>query len=170
MGLGARGLRLALSALLLSAAAFGQVKLSLPFQAEGCPGLQMVLGVNATSTTSQGNGAIVCLLLDTSAFVVDTTTTPMTLRIKPTAMSPVPNFADSETPAGTIDGANQVFTLAHAPNPTASMVLTRNGLVLTNGVDYVLNGTSVTFQGILLNGTAVPQVGDLLRASYRWTT
>lgn len=73
------------------------------------------------------------------------------------------SFADAEVPGGTLDGANLAFTLAHTPNPVASLVLFRNGVAMKNGADYTLSGTTVTFvQG------AQPQAGDLLQAWYRY--
>lgn len=73
-----------------------------------------------------------------------------------------PGFIDLETPAGTIDGSNTVFSLSQAPSPASSLQLYRNGLLLNAGTDYSLSGTTVTF----LSG-AVPQTGDVLMASYR---
>lgn len=70
-------------AVLLSAAAvFAQEQISLPYQAKGCPGLQMVIGINPESTETPGSGQIVCLLLDPAVFVIDSTTTPPTLRVR----------------------------------------------------------------------------------------
>ena len=74
------------------------------------------------------------------------------------------NYADGETPAGALDGNNAVFTLAHTPNPAASLALYRNGQLDKAGVDFTLNGPTVTF----LAG-AIPQPGDLLVAQqYRY--
>jgi hypothetical protein len=54
-----------------------------------------------------------------------------------------PSFADSETPAGATPGT--AFTLAHAPNPAASLILVWNGVTLKRGgVDYTLVGNAVT--------------------------
>ncbi len=74
-----------------------------------------------------------------------------------------PNYADSETPAGTVDGVNAAFTLAHAPNPAQSLHLHRNGIRLTAGADYTLAGASITF----VSG-AIPEAGALLTADYRF--
>ena len=38
-------------------------------------------------------------------------------------------FQDAETPSGTINGSNDTFTLATAPSPASSLVLTKNGIV-----------------------------------------
>ena len=46
------------------------------------------------------------------------------------------NFADAEVPAVAGDGVT--CTLAHAPNPPASLILVVNGIVFRNGVDYTL--------------------------------
>ena len=72
------------------------------------------------------------------------------------------SFVDSETPGGTVDGSNTTFTLANAPNPSSSVALFRNGLLMKPGMDYTVSGSSVLFQ----TGVA-PQPGDTLLASYR---
>ncbi|MBV8807618.1 MAG: hypothetical protein JO033_02995 [Acidobacteriaceae bacterium] len=73
------------------------------------------------------------------------------------------NFSDSETPSGTINGVNLTFTLAAAPNPTGSLKLFKNGVLLQQGGDYTLSGSTITFKS-----TAVtPQTGDVLIADYR---
>jgi|GEM_PF-320949 len=76
----------------------------------------------------------------------------------------VPGYTDNETPAGAIDGVNRVFTLANVPAPVGSLMVYRNGALLTPGVDYVLTGTTVT-----LVPASTPLVGDTLRATYRNT-
>ena len=80
----------------------------------------------------------------------DNTTTPMI-------------FVDSETPAGAVNGSNTTFTLANSPSPSTSLVLYRNGLFMTAGVDYSVNGATIAF----VPG-ATPQSGDVLTASYRY--
>ncbi len=72
-------------------------------------------------------------------------------------------FSDNEVPSGTINGTNAVFTLANAPAPASSLSLFRNGMLLRPSVDYTLNAAAVTF-----SGTAIPQAGDYLQASYRY--
>lgn len=74
-----------------------------------------------------------------------------------------PLFADSEVPAGVVDGTNLTFTLANTPSPIASLKLYRNGLLLRAGADYELNGVTITF-----HPEAAPQPGDLLQAHYRF--
>lgn len=71
-------------------------------------------------------------------------------------------FVDSETPTGAANGANAVFTLANAPNPSTSLTLYRNGLRMQAGGDYSLSGSTITF----LAGQ-LPQAGDTLICSYR---
>ena len=71
-------------------------------------------------------------------------------------------FHDAETPTGAINGVNATFTLVTAPNPAASLELTRNGIVQESGVDYTLSTNVITF----LAG-AIPQTGDTLLAWYR---
>lgn len=74
-----------------------------------------------------------------------------------------PGFADSEVPAGVINGSNTVFTLAFPPSPAGSLELYLNGLRLDANVDYSLTNNVVTF---FVGST--PQPGDLLLASYRY--
>jgi hypothetical protein len=71
-------------------------------------------------------------------------------------------FIDAETPAGTLDGSNASFILANAPNPSSSLALFRNGILLRQGGDYTLAANAITFQT-----GAVPQPTDVLIASYR---
>lgn len=73
-----------------------------------------------------------------------------------------PNFADDETPSGTINGVNKIFTLAHSPNPAGSLLLSNNGLVQdAGGNDYTLVGSTVTF-------VVAPSLGATLLAWYRF--
>lgn len=75
----------------------------------------------------------------------------------------LPSFSDGETPAGTINGSNTSFTLANSPSPATSLLLYLNGLLMTQGVDYTLNGNAISFLP-----ASVPQSGDVLTASYRY--
>jgi hypothetical protein len=74
------------------------------------------------------------------------------------------NFADSETPTGTINGTNATFTLVNSPTST-SLHLYRNGQRLTAGAsaDYQITGNTITF-----NAGTKPQTGDVLLADYRF--
>ena len=71
-------------------------------------------------------------------------------------------FIDAEPPAGAIDGSNRGFTLSQAPNPVASLLLYRNGLLQKRLLDYSLSGNAITFIP-----AATPQLGDVLVGSYR---
>jgi hypothetical protein len=71
-------------------------------------------------------------------------------------------FVDAEDPAGTIDGTNETFTLAHAPAPAASLSLYLNGLEKTSGVDFTLNGAAITF-----SASSTPEPGDVMETYYR---
>lgn len=73
-----------------------------------------------------------------------------------------PNFTDNETPAGVVDGANAAFVLAAVPNPAASLVLYRNGVLQKAAQDYTLSANTIQFVA-----DAVPQPGDTLLAGYR---
>ncbi len=73
-----------------------------------------------------------------------------------------PIFVDAEIPGGTLDGVNAAFTLANTPNPSTSLALYRNGLLLSQNLDYIVASNAVTFQV-----GAVPRAGDTLLANYR---
>jgi hypothetical protein len=69
----------------------------------------------------------------------------------------VPSFADNETPGGTIGGGNVTFTLAHAPSPAGSLILSLGGLVQWQNVagDYTLSGSTITFATAPTSGPLV---------------
>ncbi len=70
-------------------------------------------------------------------------------------------FVDQQTPTGAINGVNPVFTLSQTPSPSNSLEVYRNGLLLSAGVDYLLNGAMITFIAL------APQSTDTLLCSYR---
>jgi hypothetical protein len=70
-------------------------------------------------------------------------------------------FVDQQTPTGAINGVNPVFTLSQTPSPSNSLEVYRNGLLLSAGVDYLLNGAMITFIAL------APQPTDTLLCSYR---
>jgi len=70
-------------------------------------------------------------------------------------------FVDDETPSGTINGSNTVFTLANVPNPASSVEVFLDGMMQRAGVDYSLSSATVTF-------TSAPISGAILRAYYRF--
>lgn len=101
--------------------------------------------------------------LDAATLTLDTTTNPPTL--KANSGGPPVTFVDGVVPVGTVDGVNTVFTLPSAPNPSASLDLTQNGLGQAMGVapapnDFTLNGNTITYN-------FAPSVGSKLLASYR---
>lgn len=75
-----------------------------------------------------------------------------------------PMFSDEEVPSGAINGSNTTFTLANAPNPSASLQLFLNGVLQAQGAgeDYTLSGSTITF-------TVAPSTGDLLLCWYRFS-
>ncbi len=76
---------------------------------------------------------------------------------------PATSFSDNEVPGGLVNGVNTSFTLMYPPSPDASLMLFRNGLRMTKGVDYTTSGNSITFLTV-----STPQAGDVLSASYRY--
>jgi hypothetical protein len=71
-------------------------------------------------------------------------------------------FWNDVVPSGAIDGVNNTFTIAPAPNPAASLNLFLNTGRLTAGIGYTLTGGTIVYA----NGY-VPQVGDSHICNYR---
>lgn len=79
----------------------------------------------------------------------------------PPAPNPNPNFIDGET----VSGSGTAWTLAHSPNPVASLILIQQvtgfgGITLIANTDYTISGTAVTTTNNISAGT--------LRAWYRY--
>lgn len=56
------------------------------------------------------------------------------------------NFADNEIPSGTVNSSNVTFTLAHTPNPAASLVCFENGVnQRAAGADFTLATATLTY-------------------------
>ena len=78
------------------------------------------------------------------------------------ALPAATNFADNETPSGTINGINTVFTLAHTPSPAGSLELFYRGLnQVSGGVDFTLVAATITF-------TVAPIAGSTILGWYRF--
>ena len=70
-------------------------------------------------------------------------------------------FVESETPSGTVDGANATFTLAGTPNPSGSLELYVNGMQMeAGGGDYSLSTATITMN-------TAPPTNSILLATYR---
>lgn len=102
-----------------------------------------------------------CYQLDTS-FTIDNNTTPPTISISPGIISggTEVNFSDEETPSGTINGTNLVFTIAHTPT-NGTLKLYKNGLRLKRGTDYTISSATVTMLYTV-------DVGSILVCDYRY--
>ena len=64
-----------------------------------------------------------------------------------------------ETPSGTINGVNNVFTLSEAPVSADLAMITVNGLIQVRGTSYSLTSTTITFET-----GYTPQTGDIIEA------
>ncbi|MGH9628697.1 MAG: hypothetical protein ACRD7E_10220, partial [Bryobacteraceae bacterium] len=71
-------------------------------------------------------------------------------------------FVDGETPTGAVDGVNSTFDLSIPPSPASSLQVFRNGILQKLGVDYSLNGRTVTFGAL-----SIPASGDILQVWFR---
>lgn len=67
--------------------------------------------------------------------------------------------AFQETPAGAVNSSNVTFTLSQAPGSAAALDLFLDGLILYQGVDYSLSGSTITM-------TSPPLFGQTLYATY----
>jgi hypothetical protein len=75
----------------------------------------------------------------------------------------LPAYADAEVPTGIINGLNPTFLLAFTPSPVTSVEVFHNGILMERGLDYTITGSTITFVT-----AAVPQVGDIVLANYRY--
>lgn len=66
-----------------------------------------------------------------------------------------------ESPTGAINGQNVVFQLSQQPATPSTLHLFRNGVLQTQGTDYTLSGSTVTFVNAV-----IPTAGDILTASF----
>lgn len=108
--------------------------------------------------TTRGNTRFTCTADDGGTLG----TTAITYVQDPSAGLSSSNFADNETPAGTINGVNTAFTLAFTPSPLTSLLLFYNGQVLDAGAgnDFTITGAAITM-------LFAPATASKLRAWYR---
>lgn len=76
---------------------------------------------------------------------------------------PTTVWSFNEVPSGTINGSNPVFTLAHAPSPSSSLMLFLNSSLLTAGIGFTLAGNTVTMQP-----SYIPYPGNTLISTYTY--
>lgn len=70
------------------------------------------------------------------------------------------HLIDDETPSGTINSSNTIFTLANLPNPASSVKVYLNGVRQRVTEDYTLSGATITF-------VSAPPTGSILLVDYR---
>lgn len=73
------------------------------------------------------------------------------------------NYVDFEVPVGDINGVNYVFTLQYVPNPTSSLRVTKNGLIMKINDDYSVENNTIRF-----HEGAIPTAGSNLFCWYRY--
>jgi hypothetical protein len=73
-----------------------------------------------------------------------------------------PVFVDGETPAGVVNAVNNSFALSAVPSPARSLMIYRNGILLSSSVDF-----SVTAANVLFGPRSIPYPGDTIQAWYR---
>src|ERR1035437_1084157 len=74
-------------------------------------------------------------------------------------------FADAEIPGGVQNSSNTIFAWEFAPTPALSLICSKNGSVLRQGVgkDYTLVGNVMTL-------TVAPAPSDMVQGWYRYLT
>jgi len=72
------------------------------------------------------------------------------------------HFVDDETPSGTVNGTNKIFTITKTPNPTGSLKVYVNGQRMkAGGEDYTLSARTITF-------VTAPPTTSILLCDYRF--
>lgn len=71
-------------------------------------------------------------------------------------------FVEDETPTGSVNGSNTSFTLVSSPDPTNSLEVRINGMVMTLTEDYSLSGDTLTI-------VTAPPTESIIRVDYRVT-
>lgn len=110
-------------------------------------------------------GAVVQVRIPAPPTITAAAPTPSVVLIMPTPGPPGRSGQDgsgvrvsNETPSGTKNGINTVFTLAHEPQPTSTAVY-RNGLREVLTVGYAESGSNITF-------TTAPLSSDEITVDY----
>ena len=70
------------------------------------------------------------------------------------------HIIDDETPVGTINSSNTIFTIANTPSPSSSLKVYLNGARQRITEDFSFSGTTITF-------TIAPPTGSVLLVDYR---
>ncbi len=87
-------------------------------------------------------------------------TSSLDYRVRALEASAGHTHVSGETPSGTVNGSNAVFTLANSPSPAASLMLFLNGLLQNpGGNDFTLSAGTITF-------ALAPPTGSVLLAHY----
>lgn len=135
--------------------------------------LSLISSVAQASNIRTLDGAVITngaatITLPTTTQTVSGNTTTATLTNKTMAgdvntFSKLPTGADQvqETPSGSVNDANTSFTLANTPPANSAVVLTLDGLLLTQGAgkDYTISGATITM-------ATAPATGQILWAVY----
>lgn len=123
--------------------------------------------LSTTPTNGQlliGNGTNYTLAALTSGTGVTITngTGSITIAVNTTSILQKTDHIVRETPSGTVNGTNAVFTLANTPVSGQEQVFV-NGILMNVGAtnDYTISTNTITF-----NSGAIPQTGDIVLVTY----
>lgn len=69
------------------------------------------------------------------------------------------NIFEQEVPSGSVNGVNTSFALSATPHSAKSVVLSVDGLIMRQGLDYSVSGSTISM-------TTAPVAGQQLYAIY----
>lgn len=61
----------------------------------------------------------------------------------------------AETPSGTVNSSNTVFTIANTPANSAGVIVVLDGVVQYNGTDFTVSGSTITFSSAPTTGSTI---------------
>lgn len=124
-------------------------------------------GLATTPTNGQllignGTGYTLAALTAGTGITVSNAAGSISIAVNSATFIAAANYVVRESPTGTINGVNTIFTLAATPVAGSEHVYV-NGILQNSGSgnDYTISGATITF----LAG-AIPQTGDVVRVSY----
>lgn len=132
--------------------------------ANGGTGISTAPTANGQIHIGQSNGTFTVGSFTSSGGTVAITyptSTTINLEVSSTTALTAAKFIFNETPTGTINGTNTVFTLAQTPVLNKVMVFVNGVLQAGGNNDYAITGSTITFQS-----GSIPQTGDFVSATY----
>jgi len=105
-----------------------------------------------TNGTPNGNQSLLNLVQGTNMTITDDGLGNITFDSSGSGGDGTPY---AETPSGTINSSNKVFTLAHAPSAAANTIVILDGVTQYEGIDYTVSGSTITFVTAPATGSTI---------------